>query len=174
MNKNRINRFLVASWVAVLLVLEVSCTSKPVKQEESLVSEMPPLSAAPAADENTLGDSDSGKSMGIRTVNFAYDSSKLDEDSKTVLKTNADILKKHERLHVQVEGHCDQRGGVQYNIALGERRAKAVRNYLKDLGVSDSRLTVISFGKERLVDESTTEEAYAKNRRANFAITSHE
>jgi peptidoglycan-associated lipoprotein len=148
MKKSEMSRFFVVAWVAAFLILEVSCTTKPVKKEESLLSEVThPVSMPEGADENTLGDSDSGKAVGIQTVNFAYDSSALDASNESVLRKNAEILKEHSNLKIQVEGHCDQRGGVQYNIALGERRAKVVKNFLKNLGVSESRLTGISFGK---------------------------
>jgi len=129
---------------------------------------------APSADENTAtGDSDSGKALGLQTVHFPYDSFVLDGEGKGVLKSNSDILKDKEALKVQIEGHCDQRGGVQYNIALGEKRANAARKYLQDLGIAGDRITVISFGKERLLDQGTTDDAHAKNRRGNFVITAH-
>jgi len=129
---------------------------------------------APAADENTqLGDSDSGKAMGLQTVHFPYDSFILDEGAKGTLSSNASILKDKANLKIQIEGHCDQRGGIQYNIALGEKRANATRKYLEDMGVAGDRMTVISFGKEKPIDTGTSDEAYAKNRRANFVITSH-
>jgi len=127
---------------------------------------------APAADDAMLGDSDSGKAGGLQTVNFAYDSFVLDESSKSILKANADILKDKASVKVQVEGHCDQRGGTQYNIALGEKRANVVRNYLVDLGIAEDRLSTISYGKDRLLEDAETEAAYARNRRANFVITS--
>ena len=141
------------------------CAAKPKKTDN-------PVPEANSADENTNGDSDSGKAMGLQTIHFPYDSFTLDGDAKSTLKANADILKDHADVKIQVEGHCDQRGGIQYNIALGEKRANGVKKYLQDLGVSSKRITTISFGKERPVDPSETEEAYSKNRRANFAITS--
>ena len=86
------------------------------------------------------------------------------------MKECADILKAHPGVKIQVEGHCDQRGGIQYNIALGEKRANSVKKFLMDKGISGDRIATISFGKERPVDSASTEEAYAKNRRANFVI----
>ena len=93
-------------------------------------------------------------------------------EAKTALKANAAILKSNPSLHIQIEGHCDQRGGIQYNIALGERRAISTMHFLEDRGVSAGRITTISYGKERPIDPAENEEAYAKNRRANFVITS--
>ena len=128
--------------------------------------------AAPSAEENTMGDSDTGKAMGLQTVHFGYDSYVLNKEAKTTLAANVGVLKDKASLKIQVEGHCDQRGGIQYNIALGEKRANATRKYMIDKGVAGDRITVISYGKERPVDAGATDEAYAKNRRANFVITS--
>lgn len=124
------------------------------------------------ADQNLMGDSDSGKAGGLQTVHFGYDNYTFDSENKSVLKSNAAILKDKASLKIQIEGHCDQRGGIQYNVALGEKRANAVKKYLQDQGVKTERVTVISFGKEKPLDNSASEEAYAKNRRANFVITS--
>ena len=126
---------------------------------------------APSVQENTMGDSDSGTAMGLQTINFPYDSFMLDETAKSAAKANADILKDKTSIRVQVEGHCDQRGGIQYNIALGEKRANAVKNYMEGLGIGADRVTTISYGKERPIDPGMGEDAFAKNRRANFAIT---
>jgi peptidoglycan-associated lipoprotein len=151
--------------VSVLALIAASGCSKKAKEDESSVPN------AAAADENTMGDSDSGKAMGLQTVHFPYDSFLLDSEGKSVLKGNAEILKGKTSVKIQVEGHCDQRGGIQYNIALGEKRAKAAKKYLEDLGINDSRITVVSFGKEKPIDSAETEEAYAKNRRDNFVVT---
>ncbi len=126
----------------------------------------------PSMDDNVMGDSDNGKAMGLVSVNFPYDSFTLDGTAKGKLKANAAVMKDKTSLKIQVEGHCDQRGGIQYNLALGEKRANAVRKYLADLGVSHDRVTTISYGKERPVDSAETEDAYAKNRRGNFVVTS--
>lgn len=157
----------LALFVAVAsLAMAVGCSKKPKPDESSIPN-------ATAADENTAtGDSDSGKAMGLQTVHFPYDSFALDQAAKNTLKANADILKSHASVKIQIEGHCDQRGGIQYNIALGEKRANAAKAYLSDLGVAADRVTTISFGKERPVDQGNTDEAHAKNRRANFVITS--
>jgi peptidoglycan-associated lipoprotein len=158
-------RFALVMMIAALAVGS-ACSSKKSKEDEGAVPN------APSADENLAGDSDSGKAMGLQTVHFAYDSFNLDSEGKSALKGNAEILKGHGNVKIQIEGHCDQSGGIQYNIALGEKRANAVKKFLADLGVSGDRVTTISFGKERPVDTGTSPEAMAKNRRANFVITS--
>lgn len=142
------------------------CSSKEVKKDDASVPN------AAQADENASGDSDSGKAMGLQTVHFPYDAFKLDSEAKATLTANAGILKANATVKIQIEGHCDQRGGIQYNIALGEKRANAAKKFLEDQGITDERITTISFGKERPMDQGTTDEAYAKNRRANFVITS--
>lgn len=142
-----------------------SCAKKQLNPEEGSNSSV-------SVDDNVMGDSDSGHAMGLKTIHFEYDSAVLGAEAKAALAANAAIMKEHGSLKVQIEGHCDQRGGTEYNIALGERRANAVRNYLEDLKVTGARMTIISYGKERLLDPADNEAAYAKNRRANFAITS--
>jgi len=88
-----------------------------------------------------------------------------------ILKGNADLLKKYHNVKIQIEGHCDERGTVEYNLALGERRANSTRTYLVSIGVSPERISTISYGKERPLDPAHNEEAWAKNRRAHTIIT---
>jgi peptidoglycan-associated lipoprotein len=172
MRSDFLNRFKALAAVALFalaLGLVQGCAKK-VQEEGPGDSSIP---TAADADENRGGggDSDSGQAMGLQTVHFAYDSFALDADGKNTLKANAGIMKDKKSLHVQIEGHCDARGGIQYNLALGEKRANIVRKYMTELGVPKDRLTTISFGKERLIDPGNSEDAHAKNRRANFAIT---
>jgi peptidoglycan-associated lipoprotein len=123
------------------------------------------------ADENAQGDSDSGKANGLQSINFPYDSNELNAEAKATLKANADVLKDKASLKIQVEGHCDIRGGIQYNLGLGEKRASAVKKYLSSLGISSKRISTVSFGKEKLLDNADSEAAHARNRRANFVVT---
>lgn len=104
-------------------------------------------------------------------VFFEYDSFDLSAEAKKVLAEKASFLNNRPKVKVSIEGHCDERGTQEYNLALGERRAKAAWDYLVFLGVDKQRLTTISYGEERPIDPGKTEEAYAKNRRAHFAIT---
>ena len=117
------------------------------------------------------GDSDSGKAGALQTVYFAYDSYSLGSDSKAVLSANAEFMKAAPSVEVQIEGHADERGGVQYNLALGEQRAKAVKDYLVALGVESNRVTTISFGKERPISFGHDEGSWSRNRRGNFVVT---
>ena len=123
------------------------------------------------ADKDIVTDpqgSDSGKIAGLNTIFFEYDQARLTADARQKLKDNADWIKGHPAFTVQIEGHTDARGSVEYNLALGERRAKSVRSYLESMGVESKRMTIISYGKEKPLVNGDTEEAYSKNRRANF------
>lgn len=152
-------------FLTLVLLIISGCSKKP-KDDE------PVIPSAPSIEENIMGDSDSGKAMGLQTINFPFDSFVLTEESKSVLKNNADLLNSKTSMKIQIEGHCDPRGGIQYNIALGEKRANAAKKFLEKLGVSPDRITIISYGKERLLDSGTSEDAFSKNRRDNFVITS--
>jgi len=116
-------------------------------------------------------DSDSGKAGPLRTVFFDFNSAVLRSDTRETLSGNVEFLKANPSVEVQIEGHCDERGGVQYNLALGERRAQAVKRYLVNMGVSSSRVSTISFGKERPLAFGHDEGAWSQNRRGNFVVT---
>ncbi len=160
--------------LALCLGFTISCGGTSTKKTETKASETPAVTVAATNEEPTLAlnaDSDSGKAGPLQTVYFDYNSAALTSDSKSTLKANAEFLKSNKAIEVQVEGHCDERGSVQYNIALGEKRAKAVKEYLTALGIAGKRLSTISFGKERPVGFGHDETAWGKNRRGNFVIT---
>lgn len=104
-------------------------------------------------------------------VHFAYDSHLLNEDAKALLERKAAWLAQHPQIKFQIEGHCDERGTTVYNLALGERRAHAVKQYLTALGIGASRISVISYGEEFPLVPGHTEDAWFRNRRAHFVIT---
>ena len=154
--------------LSLAAVLSFSACSKQKAAEHDEAS----IPSAANADENTMGDSDSGRAMGMQTVHFGYDSFVLDASNKEILAANAKIMKENASVKIQIEGHCDARGGIQYNLALGEKRANATKKYMQSQGVPASRMTIISFGKEKLLDQGSSETANAANRRAVFVITS--
>jgi peptidoglycan-associated lipoprotein len=117
------------------------------------------------------GDSDSGKAGALKTVYFDFNSSTLGGDARSALTNNAEFLKNNAGVEVQIEGHADERGGVQYNLALGEKRAMTVKQYLVSMGVNSSRVSTISFGKERPIAFGHDESSWSRNRRANFVVT---
>jgi peptidoglycan-associated lipoprotein len=151
------------------LAFNISCGSKEKKSEDGSVPGGDP--SAEISSKNMSFDpegSDSGKISGLTTVNFEYDKATLTSSARNQLKDNAGWIKTNNDVVVQIEGHCDSRGSVEYNLALGERRAKTVKNYIVSLGVDPKRLTIISYGKEKLLDDGGSEDSHSKNRRANF------
>lgn len=107
----------------------------------------------------------------LKPVFFALDSAEISPDSQNALNANAEILKRYGTWTVTIEGHCDERGTAEYNLALGERRAVSARTYLVSLGIAADRLRTVSYGKEFPFDAGHDETAWAKNRRAHFVIT---
>ncbi len=108
----------------------------------------------------------------LKDICFDYDKYDIRPGDAEVLKENAAVLKKYPTVKIQVEGHCDERGTNEYNLALGERRANSTKKYLTSLGISLDRMSTISYGEERPFDSSSHEEAWAKNRRAHTIILS--
>lgn len=107
----------------------------------------------------------------LKAVFFDVDSAELNSSGQAILQENAGVLKRFAAWQITVEGHCDERGSGEYNLALGERRALAARDYLVSLGIPATRVRTVSYGKEFPFDAARNEEAYAKNRRAHFVIT---
>ena len=103
-------------------------------------------------------------------THFEFDSSNLLPEAQEILRWKAAWLQKNPNVQVTIEGHCDERGTNEYNLALGDRRANSAKSYLMDLGIYGSRLNTISYGEERPADYGSTEEAWAKNRRAHLVI----
>ena len=101
---------------------------------------------------------------------FEFDSASLSIEAQEILRAKAAWLRENPRAQVMVEGHCDERGTNEYNLALGDRRAFSSKSFLVDLGIADSRLTTISYGEEQPVDSRATEDAWTQNRRAHFVI----
>lgn len=138
------------------------------------VNEPPSVPAEPVP-EDTLSSSDIdtiNKNSPFQPVFFALDQYEIDGLGQQVLNGNVEILKKYPSWVITIEGHADERGTAEYNLALGERRALAARNYLVSLGIPADRLRTVSYGKEFPFDPGHNEEAWAKNRRAHFVVTS--
>lgn len=109
---------------------------------------------------------------GLRDVFFAFDSFAISEEGRQSLSRDAEWIKSNPGSQLKIEGHCDERGTSAYNLVLGEKRAKAARNYLVELGVSANRLSVVSFGKERPFCRDHSESCYAQNRRGHVVVKS--
>jgi len=108
----------------------------------------------------------------LQDVHFAYDSYELSEEARDILAANAEWLRSNSAVSVEIEGHCDERGTVEYNLALGAKRARAVKEFLTDAGISPQRLSTISYGEELPLCRESTESCWARNRRAHFVLIS--
>ncbi|MGH7290757.1 MAG: peptidoglycan-associated lipoprotein Pal [Myxococcota bacterium] len=148
--------------VAIMVLAMAACTKSP-----------PPAPSGQGgfgseAPTKSTGMGMGGDSSAFRTIYFDFDSSDLRADARDGLQANASYLKSNSTVAVTIAGSCDERGSAEYNLALGKRRADAAYKYLADLGVSSSRMTTISYGKERPAVEGHNELAWAKNRRDEF------
>lgn len=155
------------SMIALMLVLgfaAVSCSDE--KPPEEPVA--PASTTEPAAPPS---DGAGGGAMSASTVYFSFDDYTLTDASKGSLGTLANSLRSRAGAVVQIEGHCDERGSIEYNLALGERRAQSVKNYLVQLGIDPARLTTISYGEEKPTADGHEESAWSKNRRAEFVVS---
>lgn len=173
-------------WILLLLVVPLlalllaGCGGKkeqPVNTNPVVVPEEtppPPVPEQPKEEETTPPPVDyhtlAPQEYGIRDVFFAFDDYSLSDEAMATLGENARIIKEHPDVVYLIEGHCDERGTVEYNLALGEKRAKAVRDYLVALGVPASQLRITSYGEERPFALGHDEAAWAQNRRAHFSL----
>lgn len=114
---------------------------------------------------------DLNRNSPLKPVFFDYDSAEINGPARTILDENAAALKRYATWAITIEGHCDERGTAEYNLALGERRAVAARAYLLSIGIGADRLRTVSYGKEFPFDPGRDETAFSKNRRAHFVIT---
>jgi peptidoglycan-associated lipoprotein len=127
------------------------------------------LDGAGAVGKDLLSDAN-GEGGPLADIRFNYNEADLSDEARGTMDRHAQWIQAHPTIHVRVEGHCDERGTVDYNLALGDRRAQAARDYLVSKGVPASRLAAVSYGKERPLDTSHTEAAHVRNRRAHFAV----
>jgi len=107
----------------------------------------------------------------LKKINFDFDMYTVREDMKPIMQANADWLLKFPSVEVLIEGHCDEKGTIEYNIALGEKRAEAAKNYLVSLGLNAAKVKIISYGKSKPLVQGVDEASYFQNRRAEFIIT---
>jgi peptidoglycan-associated lipoprotein len=170
-----VNKKLLAVLVggAIFLLLLGGCASK---KKGSATTETPPVSMnepppPPPPPPDDMDVPEPPLELGLLTIYFDYDKYNLKADAKNALTANGKTLRENADVKVLIEGHCDERGTVEYNLALGEKRAMAARDYLVDLGVKADRIRTISYGEEHPVDPGHTEASWAKNRRADFVRT---
>ena len=187
---------LMAAILVVGLFMTVSCAKKTIVTDGTTIEDQAKVEAeaAAAAAAKVLAEQERIKSQELQdqmakeqalkeakilaaknrfsnqNIHFEFDSAQLSSMAKQLIEEKAEWLGANSGVAVIIEGHCDERGTTDYNIALGERRAIVVKNYLVNLGISGSRLTTVSFGEEKPLDPAVNEAAYRKNRRAQFVI----
>ena len=180
--------------VSVLLMLTISACAK---KQPPVARPMPPPTAVstgagnvpppppqpvsepvvvppePVAEDSIAGRTldDLNRDSPLKPLFFALDSADVSADGQRVLQENAAIMKKYPAWQITIEGHCDERGTAEYNLALGERRALAAKNYLVSLGIPSDKVKTVSYGKEFPFDPGHDDGAWSKNRRAHFVIT---
>ena len=173
----RMSRVGLIVLLAAAAWLTTGCARK-ATQVPPTTSDTPPSDTTPGSTTPAPGDGASPSTPGgtgevtandFQPVFYDYDSSTLRDDARTALDANARVLREHPNVRVTIEGHCDERGTIEYNQALGERRAQAAQEYLSAAGISADRLEIVSYGKERPFDMGHDERAWALNRRAHFS-----
>ncbi len=167
MNLRRTLRAAAAAAVAASLVISVGC-KKPEPPVAPVAAPPPP---APPPEPAQVPEPVVQMVKNFQRVYFEFDSATLTSDSKSALNENVAIMQSSTDIKVELQGHADERGTTDYNLALGQRRADAVRRYMTAQGVGGSRLTVVSYGEERPLASGSSESAWTKNRRAEFRIT---
>lgn len=142
------------------------------KKNEGKMETGAPSQPASQAKADTTPAKAAKLSSALETIYFDFDATTLSEQARTALANNAEMIRKNSGVNVRIEEHCDERGSDEYNLALGEKRAKTAMHYLVTLGIPEKRLTVISYGKEKPADAGHDDAAWSKNRRDEFVITS--
>jgi peptidoglycan-associated lipoprotein len=130
-----------------------------------------PIDESQAMGEDFSVSDPSGEGGPLADIHFDYDQATLTDEARGILEKHALWMQNHREAKIMVEGHCDERGTVEYNLALGSQRAQSARDYLASLGVAADRLRTTSYGKERPIDPGHDESAWARNRRAHFAVS---
>jgi peptidoglycan-associated lipoprotein len=169
------NIILVGMFIVVVFALTIftGCAEKKAVVTEGTAQDeaAPAQSAATTKEQSAKVEPAATAETAVKDIFFEFDKSNISPDAREILKTNADFLLKNGNSKVVIEGHCDERGTAEYNMALGQRRAQETKNYLVNLGIKEPRIKTISYGEERPFDPGHDEDAWAKNRRAHFAVT---
>jgi len=164
--------------VALVLVVVGACGRKP-QPVQTLPAAQSPPAAAPRQPAPNGGDAAARRAEEVRRLRtsleemvfFAYDRSDLTPEAQATLNAKVPILRNENAVRIRIDGHADERGSLEYNLALGMRRAQAVRDFLTGFGIAASRLSVESFGEDRPLDSGHSESAWSRNRRAEFNVS---
>ncbi|MFC1521420.1 OmpA family protein [Elusimicrobiota bacterium] len=160
--------------IAILIFTIMSCTKKPVIKQEGITK-------SAGQEEGTLPDIEAsirGKDFTniteLKSVLFDFDQAYLMETTRRALETNADFLKDHPTIEIRIDGHCDERGTNEYNVGLGQRRARAVRAYYMSLGIPPNRMGTLSWGEEKSACREPSEACWRENRRVDTLVRAPE
>ncbi len=167
-----------------LTMLAAGCAKKPVAEETMVeqpaqveMQQQQPSGVAEQQVQDVAYDAEAearkaemAATKGLARIHFDFDQYVLTDDAKRILAANASLLRAAPALNILIEGHCDERGSDEYNLALGQKRALATKNYMVSLGVAAERLSIISYGEEMPLDPARSEDAFAQNRRAEFKV----
>ena len=169
--------------VMALLATSAACSRKPKPATPAAPEQTQPTSSTPTSTQDGNGDAGRAaeearlraenarmRSVLEQMVFFDYDRSEIRADARELLDAKVTILRAHPAIRIQIDGHADERGSVEYNLALSLRRANAVRSYMESFGISVSTMEVLAIGEEQPLDAGNTEAAFARNRRAKFRI----
>ncbi|SMC18098.1 peptidoglycan-associated lipoprotein [Desulfacinum hydrothermale DSM 13146] len=183
-----VNRMLIGAAMGLLILSFSACTKKAVPVQGGVVPSEQMQTEAPGMTSTSRIDEATWQALGLRTeperrrflqamerfenedIYFEFDSYVLLEEARMILDRKVEFLRRYPKVQVTIEGHCDERGTSEYNLALGERRANSAWQYLVDSGIDPARLSMISYGEERPVATGHDEASWAKNRRAHFVI----
>lgn len=180
---NGSNRKYAWYWLIVVLIVLSALSGCPKKAEITAIPEpqqeqTPPAEAAlpeqqeeaaKSEDENA-GERAAAAPAGLQPVYFDFDQAFIQTEAGEIMKANAEWLKAHPQIRIRIEGNCDERGTIEYNQALGQRRAMSAKKYLTDMGISGQRISLISYGKEKSSCIESTENCWQMNRRDDFAV----
>jgi len=186
-----VKRFCIVVGVILSLMLMVGCAKKAVKEEPLFTGKAEEKAwgkPGEEAERARIGEKSLEASLErkkypeiegeflesslLKNIHFGFDRYDLTPKAREILSQNAELLLQHSRVTIQIEGHADERGTIEYNLALGERRSSSAKQYLVSLGVAPNRIGTISYGEEMPIDPRQNEEAWAKNRRAHFIMPS--
>jgi peptidoglycan-associated lipoprotein len=155
--------------IALSVLCLAGCKKKPEPTPEPEV--IPQPEPEPEPEPEPIPESVLQMVQNFERVHFEFDSGKLSEDAMSALSSNVAIMQANPEIKLQLQGHADERGGTDYNLALGQKRASVVRGYMETSGISASRLTVMSYGEEAPLVGGSSEQAWSQNRRCEFIIT---
>lgn len=170
------------TWVTMLVLVAVltGCSRRQPPAQPEPEPPPPPVQTQPRPQPQPPADNSAAEREAERRrieavlsqiVHFDYDDSTIRADAQELLAAKVPVLRANPQIRLRIEGHADERGSVEYNLALGMRRAQAVRQYLMDFGIDGSRFETFSFGEDRPMTQGSNESAWAQNRRAEFRIT---